>query len=60
MGLTLLPCDNLSDIKIAKNLKLHERTKYVDVKYHFILSQQKKKKIAVTYVGVEDQTAIKI
>jgi hypothetical protein len=49
VGLTLLPCDNLSDIKIAKNLKLH-----------FILSQQKKKKIAVTYVGVEDQTAIKI
>ena len=34
--LTLLYCDNMSSIHLARNPIFHARTKHVDVHYHFI------------------------
>ena len=36
---TPLLCDNQSAIKLVRNPKLHQRTKHIDVKYHFIRRQ---------------------
>ena len=33
---TSLFCDNKSTISIAKNPSMHRRTKYIDIRYHFI------------------------
>jgi len=32
---TALFCDNVSNIKMAKNLVFHARTKYIECHYHF-------------------------
>ena len=54
---TILLCDNHSAIRIVKNPELHEKTKHIEVRYHFIRDQQKKKEIAVDYICSEEQLA---
>ncbi|KAJ4708896.1 Retrovirus-related Pol polyprotein from transposon TNT 1-94 [Melia azedarach] len=44
-------CDNLSSICLAKDQVHHERTKHIDVKYHFLRSE---KRIKVNKVGTAD------
>ena len=33
---TMIYCDNLSSIQLAKNPVFHERTKHIEVHYHFV------------------------
>ena len=37
---TLLFCDNQSAIKLVRNPQFHQRTKHIDVKFHFIRDLQ--------------------
>ena len=50
-------CDNQSAIKLVHNPEFHQRTKHVDVKFHFIRDQQEKGDIDVSYVETENQLA---
>jgi hypothetical protein len=52
-----LLCDNQSAIRLAKNPEFHQRTKHVDIKYHFIREQLKNGVIDMQYVGTDDQLA---
>lgn len=52
-----LYCDNQSAIRLAKNPEFHQRTKHIDVKYHFITEQVEKRVISLEFVGTEDQHA---
>jgi hypothetical protein len=36
-----LLCDNQSAIRLAKNPEFHQRTKHIQIKYHFIREQLK-------------------
>lgn len=56
MPISLL-CDNQSAIRLAKNPEFHQRTKHVDIKYHFIREQLKNGVIDMQYVGTDDQLA---
>ena len=33
---TVIHCDNQSCIKLSENLVFHDRSKHIDIKYHFI------------------------
>ena len=33
---TVIYCDNQSCIKLTENLVFHDRTKHIEIKYHFI------------------------
>ncbi|KAH7420982.1 hypothetical protein KP509_13G034500 [Ceratopteris richardii] len=46
-----LLCDNLSCIQLASNLKHSEKTKHVDIKYHFIRELVEQKKIHLSYTS---------
>ena len=52
-----LRCDNQSAIRLVCNPEFHQRTKHIDVKYHFIREQQEAGKIMIKYVPTQDQLA---
>ena len=56
-GATKLCVDNKSAIALSKNPVYHERSKHIDVRYHFIREQVKNKEIEPVYIKSEDQVA---
>lgn len=53
----LLCVDNTGAIRLTKNPEFHQRSKHIDVKYHFIRDLYNKKKLEISYVKSEDQIA---
>jgi hypothetical protein len=49
--------DNKSAIALCKNVVLHERSKHIDTKYHFIRECVKEGQLDVEYVRPEEQLA---
>jgi len=52
-----LLCDNESVVKLTNNPVQHSRTKYIDVRYHFIRDHQQKGDICIESIGTDDQLA---
>ena len=53
-GPTAIYCDNSSAIKLSKNPVLHERSKHIDVKFHFLRDLTKEGVIDLIYYRSED------
>eukprot|EP00253_Pinus_taeda_P011335 PITA_11335 len=54
---TVIYCDNVSAIKLAKNPVHHSRTKHLDMKYHFIIDLVQKKDIELKHINTQHQLA---
>lgn len=54
---TQINMDNKSAIALSKNPILHDRSKYIDARFHFIKDCISRKDICVKYVKTEDQVA---
>ena len=54
---TTLHIDNQSTITIAWNLEFHNRTKHIDVRYHFLRQVVKDKSVKLAYIPTGDQVA---
>jgi hypothetical protein len=52
-----LLCDNESAMKLTNISVLHARTKYIDIRHHFIRDHQQKGDILIENVGTNDQLA---
>jgi hypothetical protein len=52
-----LLCDNESAIHMADNPVEHDRTKYIDIWYHFLRYHQQKGDIEIAYVSTHNQLA---
>lgn len=52
-----LLCDNQGAIRLVKNPEFHERTKHIDIKYHFIREKYAAKVFELRYVETEQQKA---
>jgi hypothetical protein len=52
-----LQCDSTSALSVAKNLVLHSKTKHIEVRYHFLIDNVEKGKIALIHVPTHDQLA---
>lgn len=50
-------CDNQGALKLVKNPEHHQRTKHIDVRYHFIREAEREGRIAIKYLKTEDQLA---
>jgi hypothetical protein len=48
-------CDNISSILLANNPVYHDRTKHIEVHYHFIREKVLAKEIDLIHVSIEDQ-----
>lgn len=51
---TVIFYDSTSIIKFSKNYVLHDKNKYIDVKYHFLRDLQKDEKIDLFYCKSEN------
>jgi hypothetical protein len=49
--------DSKSAIELAKNSVHHERSKHIDMKFHFMREEVKKKNVELIHVTSEDQVA---
>jgi len=52
-----LKCDNTSGIKLAENPILHQRSKHIDVHYHFSREHLLAKHFTLTYVSSKENIA---
>ncbi|GJW05230.1 retrotransposon protein, putative, ty1-copia subclass [Tanacetum coccineum] len=50
-------CDNQSAIHLSRNAVFHERTKHINVRYHFIREIMESKEIEVAKIGTKDNAA---
>jgi hypothetical protein len=49
--------DNKAAIQLCKNPVFHDRSKHIELKYHYIREQLEKERITVEYIGTSDQLA---
>jgi hypothetical protein len=54
---TVIYEDNQAAIKIAENPVLHDRTKHIDIRYHFVRELVESLKIDVVYLKIKDMLA---
>ncbi|GJW10024.1 retrovirus-related pol polyprotein from transposon TNT 1-94 [Tanacetum coccineum] len=54
-GFTILFCDNKATITMTKNPAFHNRTKHIDIRYHFIRTLAAKGEIVLKYYGTKEQ-----
>jgi hypothetical protein len=50
-------CDNESAICLADNLVEHSRTKYIDIRHHFLRNHQQRGDINIYHISTEKQLA---
>ncbi|GJZ50676.1 hypothetical protein Tco_0604866 [Tanacetum coccineum] len=53
----VMNCDNHSTIHLSRNAMFHERTKHINVRYHFIIEIAESKEIEVAKIGTKDNVA---
>jgi hypothetical protein len=54
---TIIYEDNQGCIELAKNPKHHERTKHMDIKYHFVREKVENKEVKLVYIETNKQLA---
>ena len=54
---TTLHCDNQSCIKLSVNLIFHDRSKYIEIPYHYVRDMVERRAIQLEYINTGDQTA---
>ena len=55
MDETDIYCDNQSCIKLTENLVFHDKSKNIDIKYHYIQDMVQRGVVKLQYVPIEEQ-----
>ena len=54
---TMVHCDNQSGIKLSKNPVFHDRSKHIDIRYHFLRDCVQRGTIRLKYIQTDEQVA---
>eukprot|EP00253_Pinus_taeda_P031943 PITA_31943 len=57
LGTTVILCDNQSGIRLLENPVFHDRSKHIDIKYHYISDMVQQGAIRLQHIGTDDQVA---
>lgn len=53
--MTMIYCDNQSRIKLLENSTFHERSKYIEIKYHFIKDMVLRGVVRLQHISTAEQ-----
>jgi hypothetical protein len=54
---TMVHCDSQSCIKLTENLIFHDRSKHIDMKYHYIRDLVQRKTVKLQYIAMSEKVA---
>jgi hypothetical protein len=54
---TVIHCDNQSCIRLSENPVFHDRSKHIDIRYHFIRDYVQRGAVRLQYIQTDDQMA---
>ena len=54
---TCIHCDNQSCVKLSENPVFHDRSKHIEIKYHYIRDMVQRGAVKLLYVATEEQIA---
>jgi hypothetical protein len=57
MDSTIIHCDNQSCVKLSENHVFHDKSKHIEIKYHYIKDIVQRKKLHVQYLPTHEQIA---
>jgi hypothetical protein len=57
MEATVILCDSQSCIKITKNPVFHDKSKHIEIRYHYIRDMVQRGAVKLQYVGTDEQVA---
>jgi hypothetical protein len=57
LEMTVVHCDNKSCIKLTENPVFHDRSKYIDMRYHYIRDLVQRKTVKLQYIAMSEQVA---
>ena len=57
MDSTVIHCDNQSCVKLLENPVFHDKSKHIEIKYHYIRYMVQRKEIHVQYLSTHEQVA---
>ena len=52
---TCIFCDNHSCVKLSENPVFHDKSKHIEIKYHYIRDMLQRGAVKLQYVAMEDQ-----
>jgi hypothetical protein len=55
--MTVVHCDNQSCIKLTENLVFHDRSKHIDMRYHYIRNLVQRKTVKLQCIATSEQVA---
>ena len=53
----IIHCDNQSYVKLSENPVFHDRSKHIEIKYHYIKDMVQRKAVHVQYLPTHEQIA---
>ena len=56
-GATVIYCDNSSTIKLSRSPVTHDRSKHIDVRFHFLRDLTREEIVKLDYCRTQDQLA---
>ena len=54
---TVILCDNQSGIRMTENPVFHDRSKHIDIRYHFIRDMVQRGAVRLDHIGTDEQVA---
>jgi hypothetical protein len=54
MDPTIIYCDNQRCVKLSENPMFHDRSKHIEIKYHYIIDMVQRKEVHVQYLPAHE------
>ena len=55
MDATYIYCNNQSCVKLSKNPVFHDKSKHIEIKYHYIRDMVHRGAVKLQYIAMDDQ-----